>query len=224
MYGTANHVHSLIWSIRRWAGQSPMQRVLGELRRRDSPLAEMDGLEVFGGDGTRHTLDYASCLRSLEVWEVDPTLHDILQKNLPNALVRSVDSYVEMARTKSSYDFVVLDNAVSLFGPGLCFCEHFEMFAPVLEVLRSPALIILNLLPEVTDSHAREPGAHAEQLTRRSNFYGVANSAAIELDLMIESYRIKLLLQDWELQWQFSQQRTTRSRVHYLVMKVIRTA
>lgn len=224
MYGTANSVHTLIWSVRRWLGQSPMQKVMEELERRRSPLGEIDGLEVFGGDGTRHTIDYAARLRSLEVWEVDPDRQAELQKNLPNALIRNVDSYVEVNKTKRTYDLVVLDNAVSLFGPDLCFCEHFEIFTPILAILRSPGVIILNVLPEVKDDPDQEFHSRVTQLARRRHFYGEVNSSCIELKRMIESYREKLWSQGWELEWEFSRQRTVRSKVHYLIMKVTRTA
>lgn len=218
MYGTGNVLHSTAWSFRRMVQLSPMHGVLRTLRRRGLPLGQMDALEAFGGDGSRHTLDYFKSIRSLKVWEVDP-LHAVsLKRNLPGASVSIVDSFREVKSTELTFDLVVVDCPASQFGPDHRYCEHFDFFnADLFRVLRESAVLILNVLPE-------QEGLPPKHLSRRGNFYGTNHPATLSVDEMVRAYRSILNANGLELEWHFRQLRTIRSQVHYLVLKVRRNS
>ena len=52
-------------AMRRNLGASPMRRLCRQLQERGVDLGRLRALEVFGDDGTRHTLDYAPMVASL---------------------------------------------------------------------------------------------------------------------------------------------------------------
>jgi len=226
MYGTGNVLHSTAWSFRRMAQLSPMHGVLRKLRRRGIPLGRMDALEAFGGDGSRHTLDYCKSVRSLEVWEVDPLNAVSLKSNLPGASVSIVDSFREVKSTELTFDLVVVDCPASQFGPDYRYCEHFDFFnADLFRVLRESAVLILNVLPEQEGSiESRMKRLPPKHLSRRGNFYGTNRPATLSVDEMVRAYRSILNANGLELEWHFSQLRTIRSQVHYLVLKVRRNS
>ena len=56
--------------MRRNLGASPMRRLCRQLQERGVDLGRLRALEVFGDDGTRHTLDYAPMVASLDIWEI----------------------------------------------------------------------------------------------------------------------------------------------------------
>jgi hypothetical protein len=58
-------------AARRELGVSPMRRLLRQIAAHDVKLSHRDALEVFGHTGEFHTLDYASRVRSLEIWGRD---------------------------------------------------------------------------------------------------------------------------------------------------------
>jgi len=78
---------------------SPMQRVLRALEKRGVDLQAARAVEVFGGTGIFHTLDYASRVARLEVWEIDPKHDATLKSNLPQAVVRITDAYAQVKET-----------------------------------------------------------------------------------------------------------------------------
>jgi hypothetical protein len=69
-----------------------MCKVLSQLQRRGVRLEHLRALEVFGGAGDLHTMDYADRVATIEVWELDTKLEHRLRKNLPRATVKICDA------------------------------------------------------------------------------------------------------------------------------------
>jgi hypothetical protein len=222
MYTNTLSPHNLAWSLRRTLQLSPMQRLLREIRRQSVPLSQLDALEMFGGDGSRHTMDYHRQVRSLDVWEVDGGLSGPLRRNLPGATVTTTDSFHELQVTKNTYDLIVVDTPASLFGQHKQYCEHFDVFTPSLfRVARPFAVMIVNVIPDLLHSkNARRTPPWPEQLSRRSAFYKTNRPELIPMHEMVAVYRQIAEAAGFELQWHFSLCRTMRSQVHYLAMKV----
>ena len=122
-------------------GLLPIQRILAEGSRRGASVEQFRALEVFGCTGERLTKHYAPLVRSVEVWEIDPSLEPALRRNLPTATVRITDSFAEIKRTLSRFDLVVVDNPVGCFGDGRC--EHFDPFPDVARVLSDDSMLVL---------------------------------------------------------------------------------
>jgi hypothetical protein len=179
---------------------------------------------MFGGDGTRHTLDYYNFVRALEAWEVDVDSAIALKRNLPAAAVLNVNSFAQITVTNRTFDLIVADSPTSCFGPDQCFCEHFDFVdAKLFRLLRPSTILILNLLPDVLDGvHTRRVELAQPHLARRSRFYGSDRPGQLSIDEMVATYRKIFRDNGFELEWYFHQLRTLRSQVHYLVLKVRR--
>lgn len=226
MYGTTDVLHSTVWSLRRIVRLSPMQSVMRELRRRGVRLQDLDALEMFGGDGTRHTLDYCNLVRTMEAWELDSDAAAGLKRNLPTATVLNVNSFDQVQATDRTYDLIVADPPTSLFGPDQRYCEHFDILRLVLaRIMRPSTILLLSFLPDVengvpTRKYPLKPG----HLARRSEFYGTDHPDRLTIFEMVATYHRMLQDSGFELEWYFHQLRTFRSQVHYLVLKVRREA
>ena len=93
-------------------GLLPIQRILAEGSRRGASVEQFRALEVFGCTGERLTKHCAPPVRSVEVWEIDPSLEPALRRNVPTATARITDSFAEIKTTPSRFDLVVVDNPV----------------------------------------------------------------------------------------------------------------
>ena len=204
--------------VRRSLGLSPMQKVLRRLRARGINLRSLRALELFGGSGAYHTVDYADKVGGLEVWEIDPQLESSLRANLPNATIRIVDCYTELGRTPDRFDFVIVDNPMSTYGG---HCEHFDLFPDIFRVVSAQAVLILDVIPLVPPvALKRFPYLfNEEQRQRRSEFYKTTVPDNLSSETIVSAYRQRAELAGFEVEWSFT---VRRHFVFYLALKVRR--
>ena len=197
---------------------TPMHQVVRELRRRGVKLKQCTALELFGGSGTFHTTHYASEVAALEVWEIDSKYRMTLSANLPNAEIKIVDSYQALRQCDQEYDVIVIDNPMSTYG---AYCEHFDCFPAVFTVARDGCVLILNVIPEITEHDLSEYPYlfNPQQLERRRSFYGTARPEHVSFDEMVAAYQNIAAANGFEIGWYFFQQRTL---VYYAVLKLNR--
>lgn len=155
---------------------------------------DLAGLELFAGDGRRQVQHYIDRLASLELWEVDEDLSARLRNNFPAARVRQTDSIVSIASGEGldRYDFVAVDNPLGTYGPDDRYCEHFDVVPTVHRLLRSPAVVLLNLVP-------RPYGASKQPrwMTRRSTYYGVDDVVDLDVDFLLTHYETRFEEVGW---------------------------
>jgi hypothetical protein len=213
-------LRDVLRSSRRLLGLSPMQKVLRELEARQVDLASLRVLELFGGTGKFHTLDFASRVSSLEVWEIDSRLEGPLKRNLPGAVIRIVDSHSEIKRTGERFDLVIVDNPMSIYDG---YCEHFDLFPDLFRLARDEAILLLNVIPSLPPA-ARKKYPYIfneEQCSRRLRFYGTEEVENLSWEQMVSAYRRHAGRAGFALEWSFS---VRRHFVYYLCLKIRRTA
>lgn len=198
-----------------------MQGVLRELARRNIDPRNLHAIELFGGMGKFHTLDYAHRVESMEIWEIDPKLGKPLQSNLPTAKIRITDTYTELKNASKRYDLVVCDNPMSLYGSNDRHCEHFDLFPDIFSILADQAILILNVIPAIDNRASRRfPYLFNEhQLAARARFYNTDHPENISLDSMAAVYTHRAAEHGYAMHWHFTRR---RHFVHYLVMRVSR--
>ena len=197
---------SLIRRTQAAVGLSPVQAVYRAIERQGFPLATARTLEVFGGDGSLHTRYYARRVGSLEVWEYDARLSEALHRNLPGATIKIVDSYEEIDRTTTRFDFVWIDNPEMMHGP---HCEHFDMLPRAFRILANQAVIVLVIIPRLDAAIERrfpylwEPAFNDidAHLARRARFYGTATPARISWREMRATYSRIAAQHGFEVVW-----------------------
>jgi SAM-dependent methyltransferase len=200
--------------IRRMLGRSPMQKVIHGIEENGYDLASMDALEVYGEDGAFHTKDYASKVRSLEIWEVDESHESTLKRNFPDAVVRIVNSYARIKLALAGdFDLVVVDNPMAKHGDHF---EHFDLFPDIFRVIRPGGVLVLNVILGVTVRQQRRFPylLDADHVAARSAFYGGTKPFLFERQFQFH-YTELAKQQDREVLWSFSVQ---RHFVHYLVL------
>jgi hypothetical protein len=197
----------------------PMLRLLKELKRRGVDLGELRTLEIFGRDGLDHTTTYAREVKSLEVWEIDPKWHADLVKNLPGASIRIVDSYEELGRSTSKFEFIVVDNAIGNLG---AHCDHFDLFPDSLfKVTSDESLLVLIIIPHIDSKTLKHfPDLlDTRYLAARKSFYAADDPMSIPADQIVGVYRSFIEKNHYRLVWSYRQNRSGAG-VDYLVLKI----
>lgn len=154
-----------------------MVQICTRLKAEGVDMGKLSALEFFAREGDWQTVVYAREVGSIEVWEISPEFLPGLQRNLPEATKRIVDSYAYGAQTKDRFDFVVLDNPQAVFGPEGRYCEHFEALPVALRLLSSDAFLIFNLNWAPFNFEA-----NTEWQRRRAEFYDTVNTASLSLE------------------------------------------
>jgi hypothetical protein len=208
---------SVLKTTRRHLQLTAMKRVIGELRKRGVPLRHLHALEVFGSFGDGHVKDYASQVSSLEVWEVDPQCEKPLKTNFPMATIKITDSYQEIKRSREKYDFIVVDNGISIKAGG--YCEHFDLFPDIFRVAKHSCVLILNVVPEIDyETSKTHPYVFNDrQLARRGVFYDTEHPEKVTFARMVKTYKDLCSRENFRIDWHFFQRRNC---VYYLVLHI----
>jgi hypothetical protein len=211
--------------MRRNLGASPMRRLCRQLQGRGVDLGRLRALEVFGDDGTRHTLDYAPMVASLDLWEIRSDREVVLRKNFPGAGIKIVDSFEEVKRTPNRYDLVVVDNWVGSVYDG--HYEHFELFPDIFRVITDDGILVINVVPRMDEEVKRrfptafKPSTVAEHLERRRDFYSTDHPEAVSSEEMLAVYRRLAAENGFDIEWSALQPRLYHC---YLALKLHRAA
>lgn len=154
-----------------------MAKICERIKSEGVDMRRLSALDFFAREGNWQTVVYAREVGAIEAWEISSEFLPGLKRNLPEATVRIVDSYAYGAQTTARFDFVVLDNPQSIFGPDGCYCEHFEALPVALRLMKPSAFLIFNLNWAPFNFDAHPVWQH-----RRAEFYGVENTATLSLE------------------------------------------
>lgn len=162
-----------------------MAKICARLKSEGVDMCQFSALDFFAREGDWQTIVYAREVGSLEAWEINPEYMPGLQRNLPKATLRIVDSYAYGSQTEAHFDFVVLDNPQATFGPENRYCEHFQALPVALHLLNPGAFLIFNLNWAPFNFEA-----HPEWRRRRAEFYGVSDTAILSVeDFLLPFYQ-----------------------------------
>jgi hypothetical protein len=201
---------------------SPMEKVLFKLKYKKVKLRNLDALELFARMGTDHTLDYKNKVKSIEAWEIEESYEVALRYTLPEAKVKITNTFKEVKETNKKYGFVVCDNWMSTYGPNDAYCEHFELFPDIFNLLTNQAILIVNVIPFVSkpDKEKRPSLFNNEQLKRRKIFYKTEHPENLSLKEIASIYSLYANQNRYDVKWYFTEKRSNRPHVYYLVMSL----
>jgi hypothetical protein len=211
-------------SVMRRLGMTPMRRLLEELKRRQVDVGTLRALDLFASDGDLQTMDFASEVSSLEVWEINATCEGALKRNLPHARIRIVDAFEEVKRTDEKFDLVVVDAPTQVYGGNGAHCEHFDLFPDVLRVLKPAAIIVLNVVPRISKQRLRRAARNGwrtfgqAHLAERGRFYRTSTPENTPFDQMILVYERLIRDHGFEIDWHFFKKK--QGCYYYLVLRV----
>jgi hypothetical protein len=195
-----------------------MQQVLRELEKRGVAIGSLKAIELFGGCGKRHTVDYANRIARLEVWEIEPSCEEVLRKKIPQATIHITDTYQQIRKTSERFDLIVVDNPMSIYDG---HCEHFDLFPDLFRLAADSAIIVVNAIPNLSAAVARKlPYLFSEkQLQVRRRFYNTDNADDLSWGQIVSAYRGQAEAAGFELEWSFS---VRRHFIYYLALKIKR--
>ncbi|MCY6353981.1 nucleoside-diphosphate sugar epimerase/dehydratase [Clostridium sp. ZS2-4] len=197
--------------------RTPMVNIQKKIEEKGVKFNKLKVLEVFGGNGKGHTLEYYNKVNNLEVWEINPEYEKDLKENLPKADIKITDTFEEVKITEKKYDMVVIDNSPGMFGN---HCEHLDLIKFVPRIINDEAIIILNIVPERTEK--TDNYKYAECFNEKHNnfrklFYETLNPEKIDINYMVKIYEKFFLSKNFKLEWYLYEK---RSFVYYLVLKL----
>ena len=165
-----------------------MNNVITFLQKRVD-VSKLDALEMFGRAGDWHTTAYKNKIKSLQVWEIDKEWKNSLEKNLPNAKIKILDSIKTIVKNlePSKFDLIVIDNPMNTFGtkkePNQ-YCEHFDFIKNIGNIIDKKAIIIFNI-----NKNPYNYDKFPEWKKRRNNFYERKRTSKISQRFLIKFYK-----------------------------------
>ncbi|MFM9986038.1 MAG: hypothetical protein ACKVOK_12440 [Flavobacteriales bacterium] len=91
--------------------KTPMQQIILTLRLKQLLPKQISAIELFGMHGLWHTMDYVPLVKSLDIFEINKSYHELSKKLLKKYPTRFFheDSIRFIASTNLNYNFVVAD-------------------------------------------------------------------------------------------------------------------
>jgi len=214
----SHRLRSVARDVRRTLGMSPMQSVMRELRRRGVPVADLRALECFAFDGHMHTLDYATLVSALEVWEINPIHETALRRTFPAAVVHITDTYRQVEECTDRFSLIVVDNSPVHGG----HTEHFDLLPRVFRLAADECYMVLDIIPELNASvRSAYPEMLSESTLRaRKAFYGVDDPERMNVGRMEDVYATIARQAGFSVSWSFRRKRN--NIITYLVLALAR--
>ncbi len=164
-----------------------MKKLCSELIKYGIGLSSRDAIELFAREGDWQTHVYAHMVKSLELWEIDAKCKAKLKKNFPTAAVKITDSIKELKTSFSfnkKYGFIVIDNPQACYGPGNCYCEHFDIITEIHKIAQDDVVVIFNVNKEPFNYDASP-----EWKKRRDGFYKLKDTSKIPMKFFMKFYK-----------------------------------
>jgi len=194
-----------------------MKKVVHQLKTTfNFPLEEAHALELFAREGDWQTIVYASHVKSLEVWEINPEYYDGLRRNLPDAEIKITDTWKEIKRTQKKYDLIVVDAPQATYGENNEHCEHFGLLPDIFRITNDGGVIILNV--NIVPYGLNEQPLWRE---RREEYYKTHRPEKVAFDDVIRHYKRIFKENNVSMRWYLFQQRHTKF-IYYFVMQMQR--
>ena len=122
-----------------------MKNLVRKLEAVGIELSKFKALEFFAREGDWQTQSYYHLVNQLEAWEIEKSFMHNLRKNLPDAIIKNVNSFREAKETSKKFDFIVIDNPQNIYGENGQYCEHFECLPLAVNILNNGGFLVFNV-------------------------------------------------------------------------------
>lgn len=195
--------------------QKPMREVVKRLETEfDFPLSEAVALELFAREGDWQTISYASHVKVLEAWEINPQFYEALRRNLPQAKIKITDTWKEIKVTSQKYDLIVADAPQGTYGENGEHCDHYGLLPDIFRIANDGCVVILNVNVKPYNFYE-----NSEWWKRRKEYYKTEHPEKLGFDAVTQCYKEICQENEVILQWCFFQQRHVRY-LYYFVMGI----
>lgn len=151
-------------------------------------LNDYDAIEIFGGEGINDSI-FSKNTKSLEVWEIDSSVKSELNKNLPNAKIEFCDSIKKLIENDNfrSFDLILIDNPMSVFGKSFEYCEHFDVIKNISKLINEEVIVIF--LVNKKPFFKKNEEKNKEWKQRRQLFYGDLDITNLSIEFLLNFYK-----------------------------------
>tara|TARA_B110000014_G_scaffold263183_1_gene259114 strand:- start:2292 stop:3017 length:726 start_codon:yes stop_codon:yes gene_type:complete len=168
-----------------------MVNVIKLIESHNIKLNSLNGIEIFGGTGTTDIL-LGKKLKSFEIWEIDENCESKLKDMFPNSKIKICDSIKILKENNnlSTYDLILLDNPMSVFGSNnepYKYCEHFDTLENISKLIDKSAIVIF-LVNKKPFYHKKLLRKNTLWKERRKSFYGNLNINNLSNNFLINFY------------------------------------
>jgi len=196
-----------------------MNEVINSLKNRNVELSGLNAIELFGGTGKNDSI-ISNQVNSFEIWEIDETVKDELNKNVKGAKIVFCDSIkkLESEKNLSKFDLIILDNPMGIFAE--TNCEHFDIIKNIDKLIDTEAIIIFLVNKKPFFFHKLRQKNELWKKFRRK-FYGDIDITNINVEFLLNFY--KELFSNMGFDTEFSES-ISRHRPHldYFIFKIKR--
>lgn len=152
-------------------------------------------IDLFAREGDWQTNTLAKKVNFTHAIEVNLDFKNSLIKNLPiNSKITICDSIKHVEDVTDKYDIIVLDNPMGCFGNNNQYCEHFEIFEKVFQIMNSKSLIIFNV--KTIPFNFKNNKVWQE---KRNAFYNVDDSSILSISFFKKFYENKIKLKNKQI-------------------------
>ncbi|MBL4716028.1 MAG: hypothetical protein JKX95_05285 [Bacteroidia bacterium] len=164
------------------------------------------GLDLFAKYGLYQSSDFEEICDYFEMWEIDPEFARYAKKFFPKAEVQvgdSVDAVLNGKLLRKDYNLVLLDNPYGLYGNNSEYCEHFELFPPLLNYLDDKSVIAINVIYDIEvfeNSQKRYNKLFNSDWEKRRNvFYNTNVPKRVPARFFLDFYQTKFTEWGWNV-------------------------
>lgn len=194
-----------------------MNEVINILKKENIELKKLNAIELFGGTGKTDSI-ISNHFKSFEIWEIDDEVKDELNKNIGNAKIVFCDSIKRLESTEklSKFDFIILDNPMSVFGERNC--EHFDIIKNIGKLIDDEAIIVF-LVNKKPFFYNKLRIKNELWKKRRKEFYGDVDITNLSTDFLMNFYKELFLNIDYDTIFSKSISRH-KPHLDYFVFKI----
>jgi len=177
-------------------------------------VSSRTALEFCAREGEWQTVAYASRVKQVCAWEIDPRFLPKLRENLPPGSEITLGDSFELAALPANehrFDFIVLDCPLCIYNGK---CEHFEALALLPYLAKAEAVVIFNV-----NIHPYDYDKHPEWAARRQAYYGV-DASRLALDFCLDFYRAKLAGLGFEVKAMFAENRAPADYLYAIAVRI----
>jgi len=161
--------------------------VLKHLRRVIKEDWEFDGdlksIELFARKGTWGTKILFDGYSDVTLWEIEEDFREDLQKNLPHAKVRIVDSIEAIKNETEKYDLMSVDDMLGCYG--IDGNGHCDIVNSIPGALKDEAVLLLNVVARPYNYD----NVDEEWKQRRKSFFGVDDDRSLSFTTVFNAYQ-----------------------------------
>jgi len=162
-----------------------VQSSFDKILNRAGDISKYSVLDIFAREGDWQSYRLVGRVKSIEAWEIEEMYIPKLKLNLPEAKILCHDSisFINKGSYKK-FDLLIIDNSLNCYGPNREYCEHFDFFHNLNNIIGSGSFVIFNVVKKPFNY-----SAFPDWIDRRNSFYGRDDCSELSMEFIEYFYK-----------------------------------